>query len=265
MSDFLSSMAASSRLRADGVRSRSGVTGLSSMVSSARPPIPLVLDGFDVIAEVKLASPSEGRLAPAAFDREDVVTRSAALRSAGAAALSILTEPDRFDGSIDDLRSVAGAVDAPVMRKDFLVDPIQVSEARAAGASGVLLIAKILESGLLVEMTDLALSLGLFVLVEVFDRDDLDVAGIVFDRDVLIGVNARNLRTLDVEPDSHASMASLLPSTLPLVAESGIETPEDGARAASLGYDLALVGTALTRAANPTGLLEEMLAKGRAA
>ncbi len=260
-------MASDSLLRAERVRSRSGVTGLQARASSARPPIELKLDpsGFDLIAEVKLASPSEGRLAPADADTERIVAMSQALTFAGAAALSVLTAPKRFDGDIAHLEAVAAAVDVPVMRKDFLVDPAQVIEARAAGASGVLLIAKILSPDLLAEMTDATLDLGMFALVEIFDREDLEAASTVFDREILVGVNSRNLRTLAVDPEAHERILPELPDHLPLVAESGINDAADAARAARAGYRLALVGSALTKAQDGAALTAEMIEAGRSA
>ena len=138
------------------------MNGLVSRVASARPAQPLVLDpsGFDLIAETKLASPSGGRLAGS---DEQVVVLAKEMAKARPAAISVLTEPDSFDGSIEHLEAVASSITVPVMRKDFLVDPIQVLEARAHGASGVLLIARITGRSKLAEMTDLALELGMFV------------------------------------------------------------------------------------------------------
>lgn len=266
MSDFLAAMAAASRLRAEGVRTGPGAAELPSRASSAGPPRPLRLSdaGFDLIAEAKLASPSEGRLAGPGDDAE-VVRLASALAASGPAALSILTEPSRFDGHLDHLERVAGMVDVPAMRKDFLVDPIQVFEARAAGGSGVLLVARILTERMLVEMADLALDLGMFVLVELFDETDLDIASPVFDRAVLVGVNARDLSTLEVHPERHARMVGELPAHLPLVAESGISVPDDARRVSDLGYSLALVGTALVSNDEPAVLATEMLRAGRAA
>jgi indole-3-glycerol phosphate synthase len=149
------------------------------------------------------------------------------------------------------------------MRKDFLVDPIQIVEARAAGASGVLLIARMLPGELLVEMTDQTLDLGMFVLVEVFDRSDLETAVVVFDRDVLVGVNCRDLGSLDVDPARFASLAPHLPDHLPAVAESGIDGPEDIAAVVRSRYRLALVGASLVSSADPGGSLRAMLAEGR--
>lgn len=267
MSDFLAAMAAASRSRAESVRKGPGAARLPSRASSAGPAVPLHLSsaGFDLIAEAKLASPSLGRLAKPADDLTVVVELASDLASSGPAALSVLTEPSRFAGHLDHLELVAARLDLPVMRKDFLVDPVQVFEARAVGASGVLLVARILTPRLLLEMTDLALDLGMFVLVELFDKEDLEVASAVFDRDVLIGVNARDLSTLQVDRARHEQMIGELPIQLPLVAESGIAVPEDAHRVASLGYRLALIGTSLVLSDDPVRLAGEMLRAGRTA
>lgn len=275
MSDFLSSMASSSLLRAEGVRARAGEGGLRSRVASARPALPLVLDpsGFDLIAEAKLSSPSEGRIAR---DGEEVAGNGEEVASdgevallakemalAGATAISVLTEPEAFDGTIEHLETVASSITAPVMRKDFLVDPIQILEARAHGASGVLLIARITGGSMLVEMTDLALELGMFVLVEVFEKSELDLASVVFDRPILVGVNARDLASLEVVPARHAELLGDLPPHLPSVAESGIRTAADAKEVSRLGYSLALVGTSLVASGHPAELTREMIEAGR--
>lgn len=263
MSDFLGEMSDVSAVRARSARARAD--DVRARIADARPPLPLILSphGFDVIAEAKLASPAEGSLDDGGADR--VVELARAYAASGAAALSVLTEESRFAGSLDHLESVASVVDVPVMRKDFLVDPIQVEEARAAGASGVLLIARLLPEALLAEMTDLTLGLGMFALIEVFDRSDLETAAGVFDRDVLVGVNCRDLSNLGVDPGRFDSLAAHLPRDVPAVAESGIETAPDAAAVARLGYRLALVGTALVRSADPVSTLEEMIAAGRSA
>ncbi|MEX1208926.1 MAG: indole-3-glycerol-phosphate synthase [Acidimicrobiia bacterium] len=267
MSDFLAAMAASSRLRADEAAASSGESSVRAGARAAAPPRPLRLsvDGFDLIAEPKLASPSAGELVPHADGREAVLGVATSLEQSGCAALSVLTEPTVFGGAIDHLQAAAAAVDVPVMRKDFLVDPIQVIEARAAGASGVLLIARILDTSLLVEMTDLALGMGMFALVEVFDEGDLEAAGAVFDREVLVGVNARDLATLEVDRGRHAEMARLLPGHLPAVAESGIVSPDDAGAAAAAGYRVALVGTAVVTSEDPAGAVGRLIAAGRSA
>lgn len=265
MSEFLATMAASSRRRVDELYGSVGWPRLELLAQSARDPLPLRLSasGFDLIAEAKLASPSEGRLSRTESAVEGVVELATGFAAAGAAAISVLTEPDAFGGEISHLEQAAPAVGVPVMRKDFLVDPIQILEARAVGASGVLLIARLLDPGQLVEMTDLALSLGMFPLVEIFDLSDLDPASVVFDRDILVGVNSRDLASLRVDPGRHAEAVRHLPSHLPRVAESGIESAEDVQRVAGLGYRLALVGTALVRSAHPADLTFELIGAGR--
>jgi len=267
MSDFLGSMAHASRARADDVKAKAGVTGLQGRVSSTRPPYPLVLSdhGFDLIAEAKLASPTDGILIETVDPSQAVSGLAGELAGTGAAALSILTEPEVFRGSIEHVEHVVSSVEIPVMRKDFLVDPIQILESRAAGASGVLLIARMLDPALLAEMTDMTLDLGMFALVELFEPADVESAVPVFDREVLVGVNARDLATLNVEPARHAEMRPMLPDHLPAVAESGITTEDATGAVADLGYRLALVGTALLTSGNPAGTARGMIAAGRSA
>jgi indole-3-glycerol phosphate synthase len=267
VSDFLTQMSEASFLRARTARQRADATGLQARVASAPPPLPLEVasPGFDVIAEVKLESPSEGRLVPAGADNEDVIALARSYASRGAAAISVLTEPERFSGSLEHLEATVGSVSLPVLRKDFLVDPIQVLEARAAGASGVLLIARLLPREMLAEMTDLAISHGMFVLLEVFDTSDLKNAEKVFDREVLVGVNCRDLATLGIDESRFEALAPHLPAHLPAVAESGIKTPEQTADVASLGYRMALVGSSLVTDTDPAARLAELLEAGREA
>lgn len=266
MSDFLTEMSQASFLRARATRESADVARIQSRAASAPPPrlLRLGTPGFDVMAEAKLASPSEGRLVGEGSGRT-VVSLARSYVSNGAAAVSVLTEPDRFAGSLEDLDEVAGEVDVPVMRKDFLVDPIQVVEARAAGASGVLLIARMLPGELLEEMTDLAISHGMFVLVEVFDRPDLEKAAAVFDRDVLAGVNCRDLTTLGIDRSRFETLAPHLPDHLPAVAESGMTAPEHVASVAALGYRMALVGSTLVSDPDPGARLGRFLSAGREA
>lgn len=264
MSDFLQAMTEESVRRA--ALARVAEADLRTRAREASPPAPLGLtpEGFDVIAEVKAASPSEGRLMAAAAGRDEMAHLADRYAEAGAVAVSVLTEETRFDGSLADLEAIASSVSVPVMRKDFLVDPIQVLEARASGASGVLLIARMLPGSLLAEMTDLALQLGMFVLVEVFDRSDLENAVPVFDRDVLVGVNSRDLVTLEVDPSRFESLAPHLPDHLPAVAESGIVDVDGVAAVADLGYRLALVGSSLVRSSDPGTMLQALVDVGRA-
>jgi indole-3-glycerol phosphate synthase len=192
----------------------------------------------------------------------------------GAAAISVLTEPSRFAGSLQHLGDVVAAVPGtPVMRKDFLVDPVQVLEARHAGASGVLLIVTMLGDRTLSAMLDCAAEFGMFVLLEAFGCDDVARMTRLLDtaarRDsaergrLLFGVNARDLRTLAVDPGRLAALAAALPDGR-RVAESGLQDSTDAARVAALGYSLALVGTALMRSDDPAGLVRAMRDAGRA-
>jgi indole-3-glycerol phosphate synthase len=155
------------------------------------------------------------------------------------------------------------------MRKDFLVDPYQLHEARAAGAGGALLIVRMLEESLLAGMLDCAARLKLFVLVEAFDAEDVRIARRVLAgcqsgmAPVLLGINSRDLQTLKVVPERLVELAPTLPRNFPRVAESGLTTPDDAARMVRAGYDVALVGGALMAAAEPGALVREMLAAGR--
>ena len=155
------------------------------------------------------------------------------------------------------------------MRKDFLVSPLQVAEARLAGAGGVLLIVRMLSGDTLREMRDLALDMGMFVLLEAFDSEDLARASALLGPsprpDQLVGINTRDLRTLDVDPGRLGRLAEGCPSCVPSVAESGLSSPEDAARAATLGYGLALVGSALMRSPSPGLLVRQMRDAGRRA
>ena len=264
MSDFLQQMATLSAQRAAAAGSvRAG--------DLDKPLVPLRLGGFDIIAEIKGRSPAEGALAVTGFDR---VSRAQAYVRGGAAAISVLTEPSRFDGALEHLEEVAAAVpDTPVMRKDFLVEPLQVLEARKAGASGVLLITAMLTDEKLRAMLDAAYDLGMFVLLEAFDDNDLARSNTLLanaaDRhraaagQLLVGVNTRNLRTLEVDSARLERLAPLLPDA-PCVAESGLKTADDAAAVAGWGYRMALVGSALMRSEDPAALVADMRAAGGA-
>ena len=263
MSDFLQVMASSSAKRAAAV---------SQSFSSAdfdKPVVPLRLSTFDVIAEIKERSPAEGDLSQGGVDRS---SRARSYAAGGAAAISVLTEPSRFDGTLVHLEEVAAAVpDTPVMRKDFLVEPVQILEARKSGASGVLLITTMLSDAKLREMLDCAWEHQLFVLLESFDEEDLRRTSALLEASVdqdkaesgqlLVGVNTRNLRTLEVDADRLKKLVPALPAAR-CVAESGLLVAQDAARVAGWGYRLALVGTALMRSADPTSLIAAMREAG---
>ena len=201
--------------------------------------------GLSLIAEVKRSSPSKGALAEIA----DPAALAADYEAGGATAVSVLTERRRFGGSLDDLDAVRKAVRIPVLRKDFIVEDYQVHQARAHGADLVLLIVAALTQDSLVRMHTLVRELGMTALVEV--HDDREAARAVDAGATVIGVNARNLKTLDVDPDTFSRLAPLLPDDVVKVAESGITGPADAARYAAEGADAVLVGEALVTGGEP--------------
>lgn len=272
--DFLERMARGSHRRSEAAMATLPEARLTARVRNLPLPPPLALSrqGFDLIAEVKRRSPSVGTLAAETLSAARQARRYVA---GGACALSVLTEPGEFGGHLAHLTEVASAAyPTPTMRKDFLVSPYQVLEARAAGAAGVLLIVAMLEDDAFKRVLARALELEMFVLVEVFDEADLERAtkllrpcgpAVTGGRcRWLLGVNSRDLRSLAVDFGRFARLARALPADVPRVAESGVETPDLAARVAELGYGVALVGTALMRAERPEALAAELLAAGRA-
>jgi indole-3-glycerol phosphate synthase len=262
-------MADSSRERVRAARAAESEAKLERRALATVPPPPLALDRFDVIAELKLRSPAAGGLAGGDFDRTEQL---ASYARGGAAAVSVLTEPTEFKGELAHLEDAAAELRAtrrPAMRKDFLTDPYQVLEARAAGAGGVLVIVTMLDDAAVGALVDCAQRCGLFVLLEAFDRADLERLA-AFDRPrsggptLLAGVNCRDLRDLKVRFERFAELAPYLPKHLPAVAESGIGTAAEVGAVASAGYKLALVGSALMRAPDPAAALAELIAAGRA-
>ncbi|MFZ9872094.1 MAG: indole-3-glycerol phosphate synthase TrpC [Steroidobacteraceae bacterium] len=278
--DFLATMAAGSRRRVEAAKVDLAESELAASLVDLPPPPALQLSdqGFDVIAEMKLRSPALGLLRSAMDESAD--TRIRAYVQGGAAAISVLTEPDRFDGSLEHLRAASAlrvvqqsddgrGRRVPTMRKDFLVDPYQVLEARAAGAGGVLLIVRMLDDQTLRRLCETALKQRLFVLIETFDLADIERADRLIDQlrsadtVLLIGVNSRDLVSLQVVPDRLEQLVSQLPNTVPRVAESGVLTTADAARMATAGYDLALIGGALMQATDPEAHLAAMLHSAR--
>jgi indole-3-glycerol phosphate synthase len=271
---LLGEMARSSAGRVRAARAREGESSLLHRALAVTDPpafAPPAPGAFALIAEFKRVAPSQGSLLETTPGqvRELAATQARLYARAGAAAISVLTEPSRFGGSLEDLETSSSAVDVPVMRKDFLVDPYQVLEARAAGASGVLVIVRMLDDRQLAELLDTAAELDLFVLAESFDARDVERCCRAIEgrggAALLAGVNVRDLETLEVDAGRLAELAPLLPAARPRVAESGILGPGDAARASELGYDLALVGSALMRAHDPAALAAEMLAAACAA
>ncbi len=270
---LLSDMAVGSERRAAAARAVVSDSELRERCA-ALPPLPrlrLSTAGFDLIAELKLRSPALGDLSAQTVNP---VARLRGYAEAGAAVCSILTEPSRFDGDLSHLRQAATTLapyGVPAMRKDFLVDPYQVLEARANGASGVLLIVRMVERDRLVAMLDVAAEQGLFVLLEAFDAHDLEVAAELAverrgrDEQVLMGLNCRDLQTLQIEFSRFERLRGHLPSEWPAVAESGVITPDDASHVARLGYRMALVGTTLMQRDDPAQAVRELLAAGRGA
>jgi len=246
--------------RRESVAHRKGVLPLPALklaVEKAAQPqdfsAALARPGYNVIAELKKASPSRGLL------RGDYQPRTlaAGFAQAGAAALSVLTEEDFFQGSLGDLKEARQAAQIPILRKDFIVDPWQVWETRAAGADAFLLIAAILSDGLLGELLSVGRSLLMEPLVEVHNRQELDRAVAAGAR--IIGVNNRDLRDFTVRVETSLELIAVIPDDCIAVSESGLHTHDDLARLRSAGFDAFLVGEHLMKKADPAAALRELL------
>lgn len=223
----------------------------------ARDPLPRYrADGISIIAEVKRASPSKGRLA----DISDPAALAADYEAGGAATISVLTEQRRFGGSLADLTAVRAAVSVPVLRKDFIVSSYQLWEARAAGADLALLIVAALTDNELVGLIDRARSIGLTPLVEVHDLAELSRA--VDAGAELVGVNARDLTTLQIDRTTFAKLAPHIPDGIVRVAESGVRGPRDVWEYARSGADVVLVGETLVTGRDPRAAVSDMVAAG---
>ena len=233
------------------LRERASVARVAPSLRAA-----LAAPGVAVIAEIKRASPSRGDLRPDLNAPE----QARAYLDGGAAAVSVLTEPDRFKGTLLDLADVA-ALGVPALRKDFVVDPYQVWEARAAGAAGILLIVAALDEPTLALLHAEARAAGLDALVEVHDASEVAACHRI--GATLVGVNARDLRTFELDRDAFARLRPELPDDALAVAESGIHGPEDVRRAAADGADAVLVGGSLVTAADPTAAVAALVAAGR--
>jgi indole-3-glycerol phosphate synthase len=213
-------------------------------------------DRIKIIAEVKRASPSRGALA----EIRDPAGLAVSYQTGGASAISVLTEKRRFGGSLDDLRDVRAAVELPVLRKDFIAEPYQVFEARAAGADLVLLIVAALEQPLLTELYRLIGELGMTALVEAHSAAEVDRALEIGAQ--LVGVNARDLTTFQLDRELFGTLAGSIPSGVIRVAESAVTSPADVAHYREAGADVVLIGEALVTGDDPVTTLESFLAAG---
>lgn len=210
-----------------------------------------------VISEVKRRSPGAGEIRPGL----NAPGLALMYESGGASAISVLTDEEYFDGSLDDLRAVRERVELPVLRKDFVIDPVQVAEARGAGADAVLLIVRILDDEMLAGLLERAEALGMAALVEVHDEEELDRALSVGAR--VVGVNNRDLSTFETRLEVTLEMADRIPPDVVLVSESGIRSGEDVARLGRAGVDGVLVGESLLRQADPGAAVSELAGQPR--
>lgn len=261
--DLLAAIVAATRTRVRDAQARTPAGVLESQAAARPRPrgfhAALESPGLRVIAECKRRSPSRGVLC-AEYDPVRIARQYA---EAGAAAISVLTEPTFFDGSLDHLAAVRDAVDLPLLRKDFVVDPYQLLEARAAGADAVLLIVAALDDRALRALQEEARALELDALVEVHDEQELDRA--LAAGATLVGVNNRNLRTLAVDVAASERLAPRLRGDVLGVAESGLRTHEDLVRLRAAGYRAFLVGERFMTTPDPGAALRQLLGQGAAA
>lgn len=233
--------------------------------AAAAPLRPRFLGGWDrsrvaLIGEVKRRSPSQGTISA----ELDPVAHAIAYAAAGASAISVLTDGPFFGGSLGDLTAVAGKVDVPLLRKDFIIDELQVAEARAAGASAVLLIVRALSPERLLALAMAARDWDLATLVEVHDTRELELA--LATEAPILGVNSRNLDSFEIDVEAAWALIARIPQDRIVIAESGMASEADVRRAAEAGADGVLIGTALSSAPDPSALVRAVAAvprKGR--
>ncbi|HEX9218279.1 MAG TPA: indole-3-glycerol phosphate synthase TrpC [Gemmatimonadales bacterium] len=242
----LDAILAVTRARVAALKTRAAELERGASTGAAPRPFPTPGASVGVIAEVKRRSPSQGAI------REDLdpVVHATAYERGGAVAVSVLTDEAHFGGSIEDLRRVAASITVPVLRKDFVIDELQISEARAAGASAVLLIARVLTPAQLDGLARAVRRRGMTPLIEVHALRELDAA-LAAGPGVVVGVNARDLDTFVVDLRAAEETVRRIPPEVTVVAESGIETHEDVERLARAGADFVLVGTSVARQTDP--------------
>ena len=247
-------------VREDLAARRGSMGALHERIDAQAPALDahsfLSRDEMNVIAEVKRSSPSKGNLAPIS----DPAALAEKYQEAGAAAVSVLTEQRRFGGSLADLDAVRSRIEIPVLRKDFMVDEYQFLEARAHGADIVLLIVAALSKSQLKDFYDLATELGMASLIEVHTQSELESAMDISPR--IVGVNSRNLKTLEVSASVFEELIPAIPSSVIRVAESGISTRADVAQAQKAGATAILVGESLVKSGDPISAMRELLGRG---
>lgn len=247
-------------VREDLAKRRKPLSQLHEEMSQASPVLDahraLSGDEMKVIAEVKRSSPSKGLLS----DISDPAALAEKYQDAGASVISVLTEERRFRGSLADLDAVRSRIDIPILRKDFMVDEYQIFEARAHGADVILLIVAALSKNQLRDFFDIAAELKMAALIEVHTADELERALEINPR--IVGVNSRNLKTLDVDPGAFAELIPQIPSNLIRVAESGISSRKDVEFAQKSGAGAILVGEALVTSGDPDLAMRALLGRG---
>jgi indole-3-glycerol phosphate synthase len=261
MSDVLSTIMATKRDEVAALKASAIAADLTAMAADQSPPRGFVdslrkasASGYGLIAEIKKASPSKGIIRPD-FDPPSL---AAAYEKGGASCLSVLTDRDYFHGDMTYMVAARNATNLPVLRKDFLTDPIQVTEARAHGADAILIIMAAVSDNLARELEDAAISLGMDVLVEIHDREELERSHLL--TSPLLGVNNRNLKTMTTDLATGEDMLRAFPSHLLAVAESGLNSPADLARMAEAGARCFLIGEALMRQENVEAATRAILA-----
>lgn len=235
---------------------------VQSLAMVAEPPLDfyaaLAAEGVSLIAECKKASPSKGLMVP----NYDPVALATSYVSGGASAISVLTDGRHFQGSLTHLRDVREAVSVPILRKDFMFDPYQIYEARAAGADAILLIAAVLADSQIAELLGLTHSLGMNALIEVHTEDELKRVLQLGPR--IVGVNNRNLQTFEVDFENTARLRAMIPDDVLAVGESGLKSAEDVATMHRIGVDAILVGETLVKSNNALATVRRFVAAGSA-
>ncbi|MDP2744384.1 MAG: indole-3-glycerol phosphate synthase TrpC [Dehalococcoidia bacterium] len=255
--NVLQKIASSTRQRVDRLKKETPLGNLKARVASAEKPLDFALalqgSGIKLIAEIKRASPSKGPLNPDLDARE----LAGSYARGGAAAISVVTEPTFFKGNIQDMTKAKTAAGLPVLRKDFLLEEYQVYESRAYGADAVLLIAALHEVPALRSLMVLARDLGMSILTEVHNKQEVEKA--LAAGATLIGINNRNLEDFSVDLNTTLRLKALIPPEIPVVSESGILTPRDLALLQSAGVKAVLIGEALVTSPDPERKVRELL------